>query len=586
MKRRDQKGKDIFTPRMFRRLLVPSLFSSVGLAFADMADAVVVGQRMGTVGLAAISICLPFYMILNVLMHGLGIGGSARYARLLGEGKPKEAVACFNRVMRTGVFLGLMLAVTVNLFAETILRLLGAAAADPAVFDASRNYLRIIACGAPLFFISYQLRYFLYSDGSERLAGAGFVLGSVTDVLASLLFVLRFNLGIKGAAWATLLGVTVSTICYLPGIVPSKKEEKKRLRLSLPSLCVGEVFSCFQTGAATSCQYLFQMAFLLVANNALIGMAGEKGVAVFDIVQNASYLILYLYEGTARAMQPLLCTFHGEKNEEAAGRTLMLGCRSGFTVGGFAAVLIAAFPGAVCRLFGMESPEMMEYGALALRLFCLSSFFAGASLLLETYDQSAGEEGSAFLLAFLRGFAVLLPCTVLLSITSLRFFFLLYPVCESVSLLGFYLWKKSRGKAAVFDEKRVFTAMIQGEDEDITGLTETVGNFCGQWNGQLRQTYFVMMAVEEICMAIVAKNRQKAGGVALQITLIALPEGTFELHFRDNTELFDPFSLHSARAGEQSGFDMDALGVTIIKQQAKDYFYRNYQGFNSLVVRI
>lgn len=586
MKRKDQKSKDIFTSRMFRRQLVPSLFSSAGLALADMADAVVVGQSMGTVGLAAISLCLPFYMILNVLMHGLGIGGSAGYARLLGEGKPKEAVACFNRVMRTGVFLGLILAVTVNLFAEGVLHLFGAASAEPAVYAASRSYLRIIACGAPLFFISYQLRYFLCSDGSERLSGAGFVLGSVADILANLLFVLHLDWGIRGAAWATLLGITVSTVCYLPGILSTKNREKKQLRLSLPSFCAGEVFSCFQTGAATSCQYLFQMMFLLVANNALIGMAGEKGVAVFDIVQNASYLILYLYEGTAQAMQPLLCTFHGERNTQAADRTLRLGCRSGFAVGGTAAVLVAVFPGAVCRLFGMDSPVLMEYGTSALRLFCLSSFFAGASLLLETYDQSAGEEKSAFLLVFLRGFAVLLPCTVLFSVTSLRFFFLLYPVCESVSLLGFFLWRKSRGKAAVFDEKRVFTATIRGENEDVTGLTEAVGNFCGQWNEQPRQTYFVMMAVEEICMAIVAKNRQKAGGVALQITLIALPEGAFELHFRDNTECFDPFSLHSARVGEQSGFDMDALGVTVIKQQAKDYFYRNYQGFNSLVVRI
>lgn len=325
------KKKDIFTPGMFRRLLVPSLFSSVGLAFANMADAVVVGRRMGTVGLAAISLCLPFYMILNVFMHGLGIA---------------------------------------------------------------------------------------------------------VGILASLLFVLRFDLGIKGAAWAALLGIAVPTICYLPGILHHKSGEKKVLRLSLPSIC-------------------------------------------------------------------------------------------------------------------------------------------------------AGEEGVAFLLAFLRGFAVLLPCTILFSFTALHSFFWLYLVCESVSLAVFFLWRKCTGKKVLdFDEKRVFIATIQGQNEDITGLTEEVGNFCEQWNGQPRQTYFVMMAVEEICMAIAAGNRRKDGSVALQITLIALPQGDFELHFRDNTELFDPFSLHSARAGEQSGFDMDALGVTIVKQQAKDYFYRNYQGFNSLVVRI
>lgn len=581
------KKKDQFTPRMFRRLLIPSLFSSVGLAFADMADAVVVGHSMGAVGLAAISLCLPFYMILNVFMHGLGIGGSTRYARLLGEGKPREAVECFNRIMRAGVLLGLILAILVDLCGETILLIFGAVSAQPAVYAASRDYLCMIACGAPLFFISYQLQYFLCSDGSERLAGVGFLLGSVTDVCANVVFVWYFDLGIKGAAWATLLGLAVSILCYLPGILPRKNKGKRTLRPAWPSFCAEEVFSCFKTGAATSSQHIFQMVFLLIANNALIRMAGDEGVAVFDVVQNASYLILYLYEGTARAMQPLLCTFHGERNREAAGRTLKLGLCSGFAAGGFTAVLVAVFPQLICRMFGMDSAALIGYGSLALRLFGLSSLFAGVSLLLETYYQSVEEEGSAFLLACLRGFAVRLPCTILFSFTSLRSFFWLYPVCESVSLLGFFLWQKRAGKReAVFDENRVFGATIQGENEDIAGLTEEVGNFCGQWQGQNRQIYFVSMAVEEICMSIVAKNRREAKTVALQVTLIALPEGEFELHIRDNTEIFDPFSLHSARAGEQSGFDMDALGVTVVKQQAKDYFYRNYQGFNSLVVRI
>lgn len=581
------KNKDPFTRKMFRRLLIPSLVSSVGLALADMADGVVVGHSMGAVGLAAISLCLPFYMIINVLMHGLGIGGSARYSRLLGEGKPGEAVDCFNRIMRSGVLLGLFFAVVIHLFMDPVLRLFGAASAFPEVYAASRSYLCIIAAGAPLFFVSYQMQYFLCSDGNERLAGVGFLLGSAVDVSASLLFVLRLNWGIRGAAWATLLGVTVSSFCYLSGILWHGDREKKLLRFSRPSFCAKEVLSCFRTGAATSSKYVFQMLFLLIANNALIRMAGEEGVAVFDIVQNTSYLILYLYEGTARAMQPLLCTFHGERNVEATSRTLTLGCRSGFLAGGLAAFLIAVFPGHVCRLFGMDSAQLIVSGSLALRLFCLGSLFAGAGLLLETYYQSVDEAGSAFLLTCLRGWAVLLPCTILFSFTSLRYFFWLYPVCESISLLGFSLWRKRTGKgAAVFDKNRVFGATIQGENEDITGLAEEIGNFCVQWAAQPRQAYFVMMAVEEICMSIVEKNRQEEKTVALQITLIALPEGEFELHIRDNAEIFNPFSLHSARAGEQSGFDMDALGVTIVKQQAKDYFYRNYQGFNSLVVRI
>lgn len=581
------KNKDLFTPRMFHRMLVPSLLSAVGLAFSDMADAVVVGQRMGTTGLAAISLCLPFYMIVNVLIHGLGIGGSARYSRLLGEGKPKEAVDCFNRIMRTGVVLGLFLALTVNLSADTVLKCFGAAITDPGVYAASRSYLRIIASGAPLFFITYQMQYFLRSDGSERLAGIGFILGSAADVSASLLFVLCFDWGIRGAAWATLFGLAVSDVSYLPGVLRRDRREKNLLRFSCPPFCAEEVFACFKSGAATSAQYLFQMVFLLLANNILVRMAKEEGVAVFDMVQNASYLILYLYEGTARAMQPLLCTFYGERNAQSIRRTFLSGCRSGLIAGGLAAAAVSIFPGFLCRLFGMDSVTLVDTGSLALRLFGLGSFFAGVNLLLETYYQSVEEEGSAFLIAFLRGCAVLLPCTVLFSFTSLRGFFWLYPACESISLLGFLLWRHRRGKRTLsFDEKRVFSANIQGENGDVAGLTEEAGRFCRQWGGQPRQVYFVSMAVEETCMAIVAKNRHRAGNVALQVTLIALPESGFELHIRDNTEIFNPFSLESARAGEKQGFDMDALGVMIVKQQAKDYFYRHYQGFNSLVVRI
>ena len=73
------RTKDSFTGRMFRGLWIPAMLSSLGWALSDMADAVVVGQRLGAVGLAAISLILPVYMINCMFAHGLGLGGSVRY---------------------------------------------------------------------------------------------------------------------------------------------------------------------------------------------------------------------------------------------------------------------------------------------------------------------------------------------------------------------------------------------------------------------------------------------------------------------------------------------------------------------------
>lgn len=575
--------KDHFTSCMFRRLAVPSMVSSLGLAFADMVDAVVVGQSMGATGLAAISLSLPLYMVFNVFMHGLGLGGSVRYSQLLGEGKAEEAVNCFNRVMQAGLLVGLAIAAAVNLFPVFVLKLLGATPDNGELFAASRQYVQIIALGAPLFFLNYMLNYFLRNDDNQKLASFGFLLGNGVDILLNVVFVLMLGLETAGAAWATLAGLVVSVACYLPGLF----SKKHILAISWPAPDTGEVFSCLKTGLATSSQYIFQMAFLLIANHVLIRMAGENGVAVFDMVQNASYLILYLYEGASKAVQPLASTFHGEKNETAARRTLSLGLVWGIAAGGAAAGLISLFPGFICGVFGLHGEELGRLGATALRLFCVGSVFAGTSILLESYYQSVEEEKCAFLITLFRGCAVLLPCTVFFSFFSLENFWWLYPVNEIVSLGVFLAWRcMARGRTLTFDEERLLRRTIHGRNEDISEMTGCIEAFCERWDATPKQQYFVAMAAEEVCMAIITKAFSQKEGEEIQMTLAALENGEFELHIRDNAALFDPFSLHTGRVGQEEGVDMDAMGILVIKKQAKDFFYRQYQGFNTLIVRI
>ena len=578
-----ERMRDHFAARMFRRLLLPSLASSLGLALADMADAVVVGQRMGATGLAAISLSLPLYMVFNVFMHGLGIGGSVRYSQLLGEGRAKEAADCFNRVMGAGLLVSLAIAAAVNLFPDGVLGLLGTREGDGALYWASRSYVRIIALGAPLFFLSYMLGYFLRSDDNQRLASVGFLLGNGVDILCNVVLVLWLDLGTTGAALATLLGLVVSVACYLPGLF----SRKHLLCPALPKPDVREVLGCFRTGFATSSQYIFQMVFLLIANNVLMDLAGENGVAVFDMVQNASYLILYLYDGTAKAAQPLVSTFHGEKNAAAALKTRRLSLIWGNAAGGAATVLICLFPGFLCGVFGLHGQALIGLGSLALRLFCLGGVFAGVSILLESYYQGVEEERSAFLIALLRGCVVLLPCTAVFSLTSLEGFWWLYPVTEVVSPALFLLWRRlGRRRRAAFDPERVFSLTIWGDSRDISRLNDGIEAFCQRWGATVRQQYFVTMAAEEVCMAIITNALDRIPNGEIQVTLVALEDGGFELHIRDNAVFFDPFSLETEKAGRGGDFDMDAMGMLVIKQQAKDFFYRHYQGFNSLVVRI
>ena len=198
--------QDVFTGRMFRRLFVPSLWASVGLAFSDMADALVVGWRLGETGLAAIGMTLPLFMVINLFMHGLGIGGSVRYAQLLGAGKREEAVDSFLRVLLLALALSCAIALSVNLFPGGTLCLLGAGPAGSELYRQTMDYVRLIGLGAPVFFLNYILNYYLRADGQQRRASAGFLAGTGTDIGLNLVLVLGLDMETAGAALATLAG--------------------------------------------------------------------------------------------------------------------------------------------------------------------------------------------------------------------------------------------------------------------------------------------------------------------------------------------------------------------------------------------
>ena len=152
---------DFFSKKMFTRLLAPSLISYAGLALGDIADAVVVGNKMGVTGIAAISLALPVFMIINVIMHGLGSGGAIIYSRLMGEGNHEQAVRNFNSVLRTAIIISMLFAIFGNIFITPLLKILGTVPDDGELFNVTFEYIQVIISGAPFIMIAYIMNYYL-----------------------------------------------------------------------------------------------------------------------------------------------------------------------------------------------------------------------------------------------------------------------------------------------------------------------------------------------------------------------------------------------------------------------------------------
>lgn len=538
------KKKDYFTSRMFYRLWIPFLCSSFGFALADMADALVLGQKIGATGLAAISLSLPLFTLINLFMDGLGIGGSVYFSQKLAEGDKDKVIDCYNRTWLLTFVIGLLIGILFNLFPQQILGLLGTTPTDGALYDACENYIRVIAIGAPFLMLNIVFSYFLRNDNNASLAAVGFLVGNATDIILNIILVVFMDMGTTGAALSTVIGCAVAIVLYIPGLT-GKKSQILTFRLPKPDF--HETLYCFRTGFSTSIQHLFQLAFLLVVNRLLMDLSGEGGVAVFNVVYNISFFILYLYNGTVEASQPLISTFSGENSEDDCKTVLRLSKKYGIGLAAAVALLLFIFAETVSSIFGITE-DLMTLSVTAIRTYCAGFLFTGLNVLYAGYYQSKDNTKLPFFIALMRGFIVLIPCTFLFSCLGIYRIWLMFPVTELVTLLLFYLYRKySKEDSAVFDSRRVLRIMIENKSEDIGYLISESISFCEKWNASEQQKFSVTLVMEEICMSIIRNAMQNVSGGKIRVTLLAMEDGDFILNILDNAVVFNPFSLNSQK---------------------------------------
>ncbi len=572
--------KDVFTKKMFLGFLGPSVIAAFGLALSNIADSLVIGIHIGETGLAAIAITLPIYMIYAVFYVGIGTGGTIAFSKLLGEGKKDAANSLFNMLMELSIVIGLIFMTAGIFFTEQVLAFLGTVPADGEVYEVSYSYARLLLLAAPVFFLNTPLYGFIRSDDCQKLSTIGFVIGNVLDVVMNVVLVIFLNMGVRGAVVSTIIGQTVSVLIYVYYFF--KKETSVKLRLTKPQFKT--IIQALTMGISMSGQYIFQFLFILVTNHILLDLSGEPAVAVLDVVFNVSYLGLFLHTAAGEALQPLASTFFGEKNLEAQRVVKTLALKFGLVAGSIFLVFIAFLAPVICRVYQINK----ELGSIAILIYCLSGIIGGMQIILCYFYQSTGKEKLAFTISLMRNLVLIIPFAYLFAGFGVKMIWWMFPATELLSLMILLMIRNLRFfamNATMVDEKRILNILIVSNEKEVKIPVDEIEEFCGNWGANFKQTYYVTMVVEEICGAIVNNAFCNTTDIYLQITLIAYESGLFELHIRDNASTFNPFEMQSKTISiEDSEEELDGLGVMMVKKKAKTFYYRRYQGFNTLTV--
>ena len=581
--------------KMFLRMFPPSLISALALSLANIADALVVGNRVGEAGLATIGLATPVYFVYNLLGIGYASGGGITHARLTAAEERERALGHCRRLSAELLLIGVAVAVLGNLLIEALLTGLGAGTDAPLLRSLCRSYVQPLMTAAPLFFLNFLLYFFVLSDDNPGLASLGMSAGSILDLALNILFVLILHKGVQGAVYATIIA-QAGSILILSVHLFSGRKGILRLKaiLSVRADRRKVRHSCrdsLETGFSASVSYLFQFLFLLIGNHLLLaaGMKGtadgELAVAVFDLVMNCSFVAISVYQAASEAMQPLAATFAAEHDSQSLRYLLKITVTAGLVSGLVLAGAAALFAGPISVAFGLEGRVEKELAVRAVRIFLLSTPFSGLLKMLISYDQSTGKIRTAAFGSFLRNAAFLLPVTLALGIFFPSGFWWVFLVTEVLSLAVLLPVRAFRRKKTAGRGVPVLSMTMTNDNRELGIVMEAVEKFCGENEVPTGTAMQLQLAVEELCAVTIAQAFSGKPEEYIRVTLARERDSRYVLHIRNSAPYFNPLDMKMEKARtDMTAEVMDSIGVMMVQKKAKNLSYRNYQGYNVMTV--
>lgn len=309
------------TNKEFFSYVIPSVLAFALSGVYTIVDGFFIGQSLGDMGLAAITLGYPISALVGAIGTGIGLSGAIRYTILKAQNETKGTQECFTGTALLMLLAGALLTVLLYGFAEPILHLLGA---RDEVLRLSAEYAQIIALGAVFQLLATGFVPFIRNMGGASFAMAAMILGFVTNIILDYTLVWVLNLGMYGAALATIIGQAVTMLASVVFFLTKKCRLSIPTPKALPTLW-GDVLKVALSPFGLTFSPTITM---LLMNRFLLLYGDERAVAIYGCIGYITSIIYLLLQGVGDGSQPLISRFHGEGDSAAVKRTRGLAYRT------------------------------------------------------------------------------------------------------------------------------------------------------------------------------------------------------------------------------------------------------------------
>lgn len=352
-------------PKLVSRLAVPTIISMLVSSIYNMADTFFVA-KLGTSAAGAVGIVFSLMAVIQAVGFGLGMGSGSNISRLLGQQKNKEADIIASTGFFSAVTFGLILTFLGTVFINHLMKNLGA---TETILPYAKDYAKYILFGAPIMCASFVMNNILRAEGKAALSMVGITFGGVLNIILDPIFIFVFNLGISGAAIATLLSQCISFTLLLLCFI--KKKSTTKLHIKNVSKKIETYLLIIKTGLPSLCrQALASTATIFL--NVSASFYGDSAVAAMSIVGRIFMFTMSAMIGLGQGFQPVLGYNYGAKKYDRVREAVFFTGKAGTVVMTSFAVIGFIFAEDIMKIFRKEDLEVVIIGAFAIKAQCLA----------------------------------------------------------------------------------------------------------------------------------------------------------------------------------------------------------------------
>lgn len=415
-------------------LAVPAITSQVVNALYNMVDRMYIGHipEVGSAALTGVGVCFPIIMIISAFAYLFGMGGAPRASIFMGKKDNDTAEKILGNCTTSLMIIAVLLTVLVLIFQEPLLYLFGA---SENTIGYAMDYMTIYAIGTIFVQLTLGLNAFISAQGFSKISMLTVVIGAVTNILLDPIFIFGLNMGVQGAAVATVMSQALSAIWafwFLSGKNTILKLKRENLKINFHIL-----LPCIALGVAPFAMQATESVLVLCFNSSLLKYGGDLAVGAMTILSSVMQFAMLPLQGLTQGGQPIISYNYGAKQGDRVQKAFKLQTISCFSYSSILWLLIMIFPSLFVAIFTSD-PQLTEITIWALRIYMAGVLLMGIQISCQqTFIAFGNSKKSAFLAVF-RKILVLIPLIYILPMfISDQVFavFLAEPIADTIAVL-------------------------------------------------------------------------------------------------------------------------------------------------------